>query len=125
MRKRWKAWAAGLVLVALLAGGLAVSVFWPTPYEADREAAKFNVGMLFDDPPILDGENVLSITTRLRDGDGRWWPLRWGFSDGSFLHITYGDDRRVSSVRIQPPTPVPPLTRLHRTLARIVPALGE
>jgi hypothetical protein len=45
MIRRRRTLLLGLALVALLAGGLAVAVLWPTPSEAERKAALIQVGM--------------------------------------------------------------------------------
>jgi hypothetical protein len=56
--------------------------------------------------------------------------ITWSYPDGSVLGITIDPaSARVASVSTVPPvhsfTPDTPLTRLRRTLARILPALGE
>jgi hypothetical protein len=60
-------------------------------------------------------------------GDGREY--RWVCGDGSVLGIAFGPWREGNSHAIsiytEPPPSVLPMTLLRRTLARILPALGD
>jgi hypothetical protein len=47
------------------------------------------------------------------------------FLDGSSIVITLDGGGHVGHIKTTPPDPVPPLTRLRRTLARALPFLGE
>jgi hypothetical protein len=81
------------------------------PSEAERAAAKIEVGMTEDQAAAVAGP-VIYFTRSAT------------FADGSTLSLDIDPwDFRVTAIRTTPATPVPPLTRLRRTLARIVPAL--
>ncbi len=145
MRHRsWKLWVAGIALVQLLVAGVEVALLWPTPSEAEVSATAIHPGMtikqvrvLIDDPNGIHDYGL---------GRGK---LTYCFPDGSELHvfgaalgsrdfrdrivISFGAalasrdflDGIVISTAFSPPDPVPPLTRLRRTLARAFPFLAE
>jgi hypothetical protein len=123
-RRNWQVWAAGLALVALLAGGLAVTALWPTPNQAEQAAARIDVGMSWAEArdvvrPIA-GESAVVTSRGTLDEPV---PVGWTFADGSGLVIDYDEDDRVSSVSTALVAPDPPLARLRRTLARVFPFL--
>jgi hypothetical protein len=109
MRKQRRTLLLGTTLVLLLTGGLVAAVLWPTLSEADRRAALYPVGMIDVHEPKVSS-------------------IHWLFDDRSRLEVTFAPKDgqwRVDRVRTWPPSPVHPLTRLRRTLALIIPALGE
>jgi hypothetical protein len=130
-RRRWKLWAAGLALVALLAGGLAVTVLWPTPSQAEQAGANIDLGMSWEEarevvrsaPGASDVALALVVAHKAVEPSRPW---HWTFADGSTLtvHHDHTDDR-VSSVRTTPATPVHPFDRMRGTLSRLFPALGK
>jgi hypothetical protein len=128
--KCWKVWVAGIALVQLLIIGVDVTLLMPS--EAELMAASLHKGMTQEQMWELLGE----------PGKPRFWrehlPGRYAFrgyafrcvfTDGSrlFVFVYSSDERledfRVAEVRINPPLPVPPLTRFRRILARILPFL--
>jgi hypothetical protein len=117
----------GPLLIALLVAGLAVAILWPMPSEAEQEAAKLEVGTMLKEmewfhPPCTNYAVMAG-------------GVRFEFADGSTLTLGLGAEGLgverprcvvfVRSIRVTPPAPVDPLTRLRRTLARVFPFLAE
>jgi hypothetical protein len=123
MKGRWKLWAAVLALV-LLALGFGVAWLWPLPSEAEKEAALIRPGMTLEQLADLQLPAELMKLNPTRDG------VAYIYRDGSTLFMEFtlpveGELIRIATVRTTPPTPVPHPTRLRRTLARVLPFLGE
>jgi hypothetical protein len=119
-------WVAGIALVLLLVIGAAVALVWPS--EAEWVAAKIEVGMRRDQVWAVVNPSPSAWRPPSRFFDESPWVLN--YADGSILLIEFTprvDSRpeRVALVRTTPPPPVHPLTRLRRTLARFIPAVGE
>jgi hypothetical protein len=128
MKTRWKRWVAGIVLVQLLVIGVDLALLWPTPNDAERVAAKIEVGMTWDRARELMQPRLSvwqSPSTVAKDA-----PCRWSYEDGSGLIITRDPTcQHVIEIDTTPPTLPPatvhPLTRLRRTIARVLPFVGE
>jgi hypothetical protein len=125
MRKRWKLWAAGMALVLVMVGVGVLLLLWPATPLAEQKAPLIHEGMTYSQVQAVIGSPGAS-------GPPRQYPttIWWGFSDGSSVAVEYLLDEAtqqgvVARVRTLPAYSVPPLTRLRRTLARIIPALGE
>jgi hypothetical protein len=75
---------------------------------------------------ILDGYETLDMPGSLKG-----WAAWYGFADGSSLYLGFPglvrseDTLTVVSVRTEPVPYIHPLTRLRRTLARVLPFLAE
>jgi hypothetical protein len=125
-RRTWKVWVAGIALAQVLVLGVDMALLWPC--EAEMAAVRLEVGtpmeqtmkvvharegpysrMIFSEP----GEAVII------------GPAHWIFDDSSNLFVTFDSENRVVSVHPEPPSPIHPLTRLRRTLGRILPFLAE
>jgi hypothetical protein len=139
-RRRWKVWAAGLSLVAVLAGGIIAAVLWPTPSAAERMASQLRVGMTMgqvgqvseylggSDPLILTSGRAVApgrSTSRIVFDDPGRGTRGIVFDDGSSIGITLDRDDHVGNIKTTPPDPVHPLTRLRHTLGRVFPALAK
>jgi hypothetical protein len=125
-RGRWKLWVAGIALAQLLVLGAAVALVWPS--EAEWVAAKIEVGMRRDQVWEVVNPSPSAWQPPSTFFDESPWVLN--YADGSILSVEFtqpveGRPERVALVRTTPPPPVHPLTRLRRTLARIIPALKE
>jgi hypothetical protein len=145
MKRRRRILLLGLALALLLAGGIGAVLLWPLPSEAERTAARIEVGTLWDQELELlarPGQRYLADSdyrerAMLATGSPRRRPAvdltaidsgtrRWRYVDGSTLNVTRDlEGCCVTSVFTTPPPPVHPLTRLRRTLARALPFLGE
>jgi hypothetical protein len=118
-RRRWKLWVVGIALAQLLIIGVEVAQ-WPTPDEAEMLAAKIAVGATREQvAKALRLSEVPTVKTRATEVTIHY------FDDGSECEIRFDSNSLVYAVRIAPSPPVPPLTRLRRTLARAFPFLGE
>jgi hypothetical protein len=117
-RRSWKVWLAGIALAQLLFIGVDVAL-WPMPSEAERAATRLHEGMA--------REQVLEVVSEDHPGHGRPCGEQWHFDDESILFVYYDgvSDNRVIVIHVATPHPVPPLTRLRRTLARAFPFLKE
>jgi hypothetical protein len=128
-RRSWKVWVAGIALVQALVIGADVAVLWPIPTEAERKAEMIQIGSLLSP----ESAEQLFGPSRWRTGcDGTevtYSRQIWRFDDGSQLTIDISNrsntDYSVQDVQSSPARPVPTLTRLRRTLARILPFLAE
>ncbi len=129
MKQSWKPWLTGIALVQLLVVGIHLAMLWPMPSEAERVATLLHEGMtdtrareVVGSRPSLavaspgGGEDVLPATTLT---------LYWRFADGSQLSVACGAYRLVRTIETSPAAPLPPLTRLRRALARILPFASE
>jgi hypothetical protein len=126
-RRRRTVLLLGLALVPLLLfGGVVIALLWLMPSEAERRAAMVEAGMTWLQTQEVALPNSIGPYTPTTDGrlDGDYY---WTYADGSILIVTFGqaDDRYASSVRTSPPPPADTMTRLRRTLARLLPFLGE
>jgi hypothetical protein len=126
MRNRWKVWAAGLALVLLVVGVGVVSM-WPTSCEAERKAALVHEGLTYQEVAGLIGE-----PNELIEWNHQKSVRCKTFNDHSGLIVCFRLEKDgnnlvgfLTSARVSPPPPVHPLTRLRRTLARLIPALGD
>jgi hypothetical protein len=128
MRKRWKVWATGLALALLLAAGAGAALLWPTPNEAERMAALIRPGMKWGEVEAVLGPPPMKVVGADVVG-GPANAFGWSQSDGSMLIFSFGPHGerfgQVMEIRTRPPAPVPPLTRLRRTLARAFPFLAD
>ena len=126
-RRSWKVWVAGISLAQLLVIDVDVAVLIPS--EAERAAAKIEVGMTWEQAtqllPALSttlGERVSIVAYRVPVPlSGPFFEF---FDDGSVLTVTL-DVSGACVETIQPTRATHPLTRLRRTLARVFPALAE
>jgi hypothetical protein len=125
-RRSGKVWVTGIVVVLLLAGGIVAATLWLTPTGtlAERAAAKVYAGMSCNELKQVVPESWnLSMDIRSHSEF-------CCFSDGSTLWVRFDSANNVTSMLIPPslnpmPPPVHPLTRLRRTLARVLPVLRE
>jgi hypothetical protein len=127
----------GIALVQLLIVGVDVAM-WPTFSEAKRAAVLVREGMTFDQVQERIGliQMYVDYASIAKEHPGEWISpivsndyLR-KFPDGSKLILTIPWDEqmipsRVTHLVIISPPHVPPLTRLRRTFARLIPALKE
>jgi hypothetical protein len=139
MNRRRRTLLLGLA-VLLLTLGVGAALPWPTPSEAERVASQLRLGMTMgqvgqvseylggSDPLILTsgravppGRSTISITF---DDPGRG-TRGIVFLDGSSITIAIDEGGLIGHINTTPPAPVPPLTRLRRTLARALPFRGE
>jgi hypothetical protein len=120
MKPSWKVWAVGLALVLLLAAGVGVAAMRRDPCGADELASKIEIGMPLEEAEALLGLNIFSY---IKEDSGTY--ISGTFPDSSLVVIQSDPVGRVESVRVQPPQPDPPLTRIHRNLARVFPFLGK
>jgi hypothetical protein len=122
-----------LGLALLLVVGSVVAILWTTPCEADRKAALIRKGMtkrdVFD---VMGPQSPMDdMLTRIQDPELiRGTELAWLQEDRSALHVGFrsseaGAEPVVVYTWTREPPPVHPLTRLRRTLARVLPFLGE
>jgi hypothetical protein len=117
----------GLAVLLLLAAGVGVAVMWPTPSEAEEDAASIRVGMTTAQVREVI-ESFPDTRRRLLATGDNGEVIGVNFDDESGLSIDYtgeGESRRVRDVEVFAPPPVHPLARLRRTLARILPSQGE
>jgi hypothetical protein len=128
-RRGWKLWVAGVVLAQLLFVEVGVLLLWPgPPSEAEQVAARIPLGMTVSQvKKVFLGRYELHS-----DGYREWAECNTNFGDGSRVFVEFGrgrigwlDEYVAKSVRTTPAIPVHPLTRLHRTLARVLPFLTE
>ena len=122
-RRSWKVWVAGIALVQSLVIGVDIALLWPTPTEADRMAAMIHKGMAMSFVAEMEEMQPVGWATRDASGRGLSRFSARNFGDGSCILVLYDQDSRVASVATGPTDA--PLTRLHRTLARVLPLLGE
>ncbi len=137
MRSRRRTRLLGLALVLLLALGVGVSLLWPMPCEAEQTAALLHIGMLERDAcQLIDSDTARIRLPNSYSGLAPWPPDYQThsvfFADGSRAAVDFqknsSGEWRLSSVKVEPPDPplvTNPLTRLRRTLARILPFLVE
>jgi hypothetical protein len=120
MKRRRRNLLLGLSL-ALLAVGVVGLLLWPTPSEAEWVAALLHEGMT--------REQVLEVISEGHRGYIAGLYDYWDCSDGSILRVYYdrSPDRvfYVINISADPPPPEPPMIRLRRTLARVLPFLEE
>jgi hypothetical protein len=117
-------WVVGIALVQLLVIEIDAVLLWPTPCEAERKAVSIREGMTSKEVDKLAGTTRFGPYYVIED---RYiWPtlLHWEYEHGSRLVVAL-ESGQVASIRTTPPTPIPPLTHLRRTLARVFPALKE
>jgi hypothetical protein len=123
-RRSWKVWVAGIALMQLLVIEIDAVLLWPEPpSEAEKWAERIRGGMSDADRVALfrhccGGGGTLNSFVNL-----------YSFQDRSELVIggMRGSDEmeEMQSVRATPAHPIPPLTRLHRALARVFPFLAD
>jgi hypothetical protein len=116
-------WVAGIALVQLLVIGVGAALLWPN--EAEAAAARIRKGMT-----LSEAEEALGRHGGGLGGSMRAQGYQYPFEDGSCLTLSLvrsglWEPWDVGAFWTEPPTPVHPLTRLRRTLARVIPALGE
>jgi hypothetical protein len=109
-------------LVLLLAGAIVAALLWLLPCEAEREASLIRVGMTREQ--VAAAMCLPEVNTVEPTGPTSAYYL---FEDGSLFEIRFDADLLVSSVRTTPQysTPLSPLDRLRRVLARAFPFLEE
>ena len=128
MRKHnWKAWVAGIALAQVIVLGVDVVLLWPMPSAAEQATARIGVGMTEEEVAFSIRDYTAPWPGVSDPRGGRAW---WFFKDGSCLEVRFGpspdeNTRPAVFLHATPPPPVPPLTRLRRTLARLFPALKE
>jgi hypothetical protein len=121
MCKRWRLWLAGIGLVQLLVIGIEMALLWPMPSEAEQWAERVRTGITPQQRRELASALLFNVGSK-----SMGYLERYKFPDGSqlsFIYDSYADEIR--DVTMRPGEPVPPLTRLRRALARLIPALGE
>jgi hypothetical protein len=120
MRKRWKLWVAGIALGQLLVIGIDLALLWPTLSDAEHWADRVRMGITQQQRRELARYQWFSAGGMGHDWEG------YKFSDGSQLSCYHNlSTDEITGVVVQPRAPVPPLTRLRRILARLIPALKE
>jgi hypothetical protein len=115
----------GLAALLSLAAVLGVTVLWPAASEADEDAASIRVGMTPDQVQEVV-ESFPDTRRRLMAAGENGEVIGISYDDQSGMSIEYageGESRRVRDVEVFAPPPVHPLTRLRRTLARVLPFL--
>jgi hypothetical protein len=121
--RRRTLWLAALLLLALDL----VAILWPRPAnQAEAFAANLRDGMLRADiEESLQSAGGMPVSRISPDDDS----FAWRFDDGSTLAALFKSrsdaEARFVWVHAYPPDPVPPLTSLRRSLARVFPALKE
>jgi hypothetical protein len=126
-RRSWKVWVAGITLAQVLVIGADSILLWPTPSEAEKVAARLEIGMNWVDviAPFLSSGSGMPwhCTTFIANNSS----ASCTFQDGSQLRVTLAHrfDQPITSISTTPPGPIHPLTRLRRLLARALPFLGE
>jgi hypothetical protein len=128
MRQRWKAWVVGIALAQLLIIGVDAAMLWPS--EAEKALARIHEGMTMEEVEGILGGPAYRIMQSLTVSV--YEPIQrvgiWKREVGTIIILFYGIvdvDERVCETSFQPASPIPPLTRLRRTLARIIPVLEE
>jgi hypothetical protein len=128
-RRYWKVWVAGIALVLMLLLGVVVSLLWPEPSgEAGRVAKQIHIGMMYTDAlAVLDLNKAKRELYGPRDVDGavKKTSASFTFEDRSEIMLQWDLSGRISLVSAGLPRQFHPLTRLRRTLARVLPFLGE
>jgi hypothetical protein len=128
MNRRRRILLLGLALLLLLAAGVGKATLSPMPSQAERRASTLRLGMTLDQASSLcDKDNLVwsAITSLMSSRNS----FHCRFADGSCLTVrgqrSWGDgpEFRISSLETTPPDH--PLTRLRRSLARVLPFLGE
>jgi hypothetical protein len=120
------AWVAGIVLVQLLVIEVDVALLWPS--EAKVAAERVHLGMSEQEVSSSFDSRIYRECVQSLSYKG----FCYCFSDGSCLYVKMHWHEvvdgecvfRVTSIRHYS-LPVPPLTRLRRTLARALPFLAE
>src|SRR5258707_21583 len=128
MKCRRRTLLIGLALVLLLAIGAGPVLMWPTSSQAERKAATLRLGMPLGEASLIC-EKDISVWSAITSLASPYRSFHCRFADGSKLTVRAERSREdvntflVSALQITPPEH--PLTRLRRTLARIMPALEE
>jgi hypothetical protein len=148
MKDRWKVWVAAIALVQLLVIGVDVVLLWPMPSEAEQVAECIREGMTDEQWAELRSRHLSGFVASHGISSENFY-----FDDGSHLHVGKLNHFPDLAIPLDPgrgtwpmpkqpqPVPlpyseilsidastaetVPPLTRLRRTLARILSDLKE
>src|SRR5437667_6049365 len=130
MRRRWKTWTSALALV-LLALGVG-AMLCPTANVAERRTVSLREGMTWDEVMSVLAPSAVRLhqgrpSARINDFNTAY---TWGYGDGSTLVVTFGiwdgcEPLTFCSFRTEPAPPADAMPLLRRTLARVVPALGD
>jgi hypothetical protein len=125
-RRSWKVWVTGISLAQLFVLGADVAM-WPQPSEAERMAARLYIGMTEELALeiLRDCHGIHGKSSTCRGGYFCWFQDGSRLSLGFECRVSLGQSYHVTTVRTDPPDPSPPLTRLRRTLARLMPVFGE
>jgi hypothetical protein len=127
-RRRLFLWI-GLILVLALADGFLVALFLlPPTFEApERIPVPIREGMTLQQ--VLESDEYLRRLSDLfaPDFDARECKTTFPWRDSSIVIVRFDADGRVDRLEIfpRPVVSVSPLTRMQRTLAHVLPFLGE
>jgi hypothetical protein len=131
MNHRRRTLVHALALLVLLAGGFTAATAWPQPpSEAEQRATLIREGSAYQEKRPLLGQATLTWSSTQHDEQGVVSKAHrvycWDYADRSRLRVFVDDDSGIiDHIFADSTSPAPPLTRLCRTLARVMPFLAE